>query len=207
MNKDTKVKQIFAIVLTIFLFVIFLCGCTENNRSNDEENLNKFIGNWSGEMETSIFGFRGNRSLMNDTGFQQNGTNLNFTEFRENNTTANITNLEFTSDTLYMTITTINETQIIPFIYTIDGNQLILSFQFNGERLPFDGEWSSDREPPPSDGESPFDGDRPPFDGEWPSDGETPFDGQQPFRKISYFFGFNEDYSILYLDGSSFTKN
>lgn len=181
MNKEIKIKQVFIVVLTIFLFVVFLCGCTENSSSNDGVDLSKFIGTWSGNMETSMFGFRGDSAMGNMTDFM-------------NTTAANITELEFTVDTLYMTITTENETQTMSNSYTVEENQIILSFDLSGERP----DWMQ----PPSNGE------RPPFDGDPPSDGERPpFNGERPSRKMSYIYSFNEEYNVLYLDGSPFIKN
>lgn len=203
MNKDTKIKQVFSIVLTIFLFSVFLCGCTENKSSNDKVNLSNFIGSWSGNMETSIFGFRGNNTLRNNTNILENNTNSNFTDFRRNGTIVNITKLEFNSDTLFMTITNGNETQTISQKYTVDGNQLVLSFQFNSGQ-PNNGSFFNDtgRQPPFGGRNNSFNGSGPPSDGGRPS-----FNGGQPPMTTSYNYSFNEEYSVLYLDGSSFIKN
>jgi hypothetical protein len=202
MNKETKIKKLIIVVLTIFLLTVFLSGCTENNSTNDKVDLNKFIGTWSGNMKTSFLGFRGNNPPMNNTNILENNTDRNFTNFRQNGTIVNITKLEFTSESLYMTITTGNETQIIPRTYTVDGNQLVLSFQFNGEQ-PINRSSFNDTAGPPFDNRSDT------FNGSVPSSngGRPPFNsGQQPMT-TTYTYSFNEEYSVLYLDGSPFTKN
>ncbi len=187
MNKKKNVK-IFGLLFTTLIITIFLCGCSKDNSSNVEVIHNEFLGTWFGNMEYTMFSFRENVS---------------------NASSANITELEFTKDTLYMTITTDNGTNTIPNSYSVEGNQLTLSFQFDGEkpegtqspfdgeRPPFEGEWPPDREPP--------------FDGEWPSDqppfdGERPFDGQPSSRTRSYIYRFEANYTILYLDESPFLR-
>ena len=202
MNREPTIKQAFAIAVAILFFVLFLCGCTENNSSNDgNTDLSKFIGSWSGTMGTSMFGFRGNRTFGNITDDLENETRGNFSDFMINRTTSNITELEFTSDTLYMTLLTGNETQILPQTYTVEGDQLVVSMQFTGE--PQDGE-------PPFGNESgrpPFDGQQPPSDGELPPfGGEFPQNGRRSFGTVSYTYRFNADCTILYLDGYKFIK-
>jgi len=157
----------------------------------DGIDLNRFIGTWTGNMETSMFGFRGEGGMRNMSDFR-NGTTGNMTDFM-NTTAANITKLEFTVDTLFMMITTENETQRMSNSYKVEDNQIILGFDFSGER--------PDSMQPPSNGE------RPPFYGEPPSDGERlPFNGEHPSRTTSYIYSFNEEYDVLYLDGSPFIK-
>ena len=180
MNKQIEVKKtsIVGIISVIFLLTVFLCGCSENINLNDEVIFTEFIGTWVGNMNYSMFTSRDNFSMINNT---------NITS-RENNTiTATITKLEFTKDTVYTTIATENGTQTIPQTYKVEDDQLVLSFQFDGERP----DWMQ----PPSDSE------RPPFDGERP-----PFDGERPSRERSYAYSFNGDYTVLYLNGSPFNK-
>lgn len=187
MNKQDKVKDLsrIGIISAIFLLTFFLCGCSENNDSNDEVISTEFLGTWIGNMNYSMFNFRENFSMLNVT---------NMTGGENNTITANITELEFTKDIVYMTINTENGTQTIPQTYKIEGDQLVLSFQFEGERP----DWMQS----PSDIERPpFDGERPPFDGEIP-----PFDRDRLSRGRSYIYSFSEDYHTLYLNGSQFIK-
>lgn len=179
MNKEPKIKKVNVFIIIIFLLIVFLCGCTENNSLSYKTDISKFIGTWSGNMETFMFNFRNNR------------TKVNTTDFR-NISSANITKLEFTIDNLEMTILIGNETQIMSFTYMVEGNRLVLSPKFNCG---------------PLNGEFPFDGENP-FNGEPPNNGTRPsFDGERPFRESSYTYNFNEEYDVLYLDGSPFTKN
>jgi len=185
-NKETKVKKVNVVIIIIFILIVFLCGCTENNISSYKIDISKFIGTWSGNMETFMFNFRDNRTKVNNTDFR-------------NISSSNITKLEFTIDNLDMTILIGNETKIMSFTYMVKGNRLVLSPKFNGGRL--DGE-------PPTDGERPPFNDENPFNGEPPNNGTRPsFDGERPFRESSYGYNFNEEYDVLYLDGSPFTKN
>lgn len=202
MNRKNRIKQVSGIVIVTSLFAVCLCGCTENSSTNNEVDLSKFLGTWTGNMEeTSIFGFRENNTMRNMSDFRENGTNWNMTGFRQNMTRAgNITKLEFTVDTLYMTILIGNETQTISQTYTIEGDQLILSMQFTGEQP----NWTQ----PPSDGERPLfnDSERPPFDGERPFDGRTPFNRDRPMNERTYTFSFSKDYNVLFLNGSEFVR-
>ena len=84
--------------------------------TDNEKVYYEFLGTWIGNMEFTMFSFRENMSDFNMSD-------------KENISTSNITKLEFTQDTLYMTITTENSTFIIPNSYTVEGNQLILSYK------------------------------------------------------------------------------
>ena len=126
---------------------------------------NEFLGSWFGNMEYTLFSFGENTS---------------------ETSTANITEIDFTKDTLYMTITTDNDTMTMPNSYSVEGDQLILSFKFNGER---------------QDGmQPPFGGERPPFDG------ERPFNESQPSRIRLFTYRFEENNTILYLNESAFLR-
>ena len=119
MNNQNMIKQVFTVVIAIFLITVFLCGCTEYSSTTSETDLSNFIGTWSGNMETSMFGgFRGNGPGRNMTDFRNDSVG-NMTDFR-NNTSANITELKFTADTLYMTITSEYETQTMSNSYKIE---------------------------------------------------------------------------------------
>ena len=187
---NKKVFRLTVFSLT-FLLAVLLSGCSENIGSNEEVVFTEFLGTWIGNMNYSMVNFRDNFSMFNTT----NRTN------RENNFSSHITELEFTKDTVYMTISTENESQTISNSYTVEGNQLILSFQFSDERpggrLSFNG-----TEIPPFNGSEnpPFNGTRPPFN-------DRPiFDGERPSMKRYYNYSFNQDYTVLYLEESPFFK-
>lgn len=167
-------KQFIVLGLIIIIFTNFLCGCTEMGIKDNEKVYNEFLGTWIGNMEFSIFNFRENMS------------NFNMTD-KENISASNITKLEFTKDILYMTITTKNSTFTMPNSYTVEGNQLILSYKFTGEMPRGRPDFNE--------------GERPPFDG------ERPFEEERPSRIRSYIFNFNEEYDILYLNRYQFKKS
>ena len=220
MNEKKSNKEIFIVILTIFIFIFFFCGCTENNNKKDDVNYQKFIGSWSGNMVTSMFSFDKNNFSSNHTNNFENSTNRNFTRYRENLTNATITKLEFNTDTVEITFVTDNETQIVTQTYSIDGNQIIFSFQSKGE-FPGGGfPMNNSGERPSFEGENPFENvpptdiERPPFDGEGPINGEPPsdlerrsFNGQNPLDVISYRYSFSNNSNILYLDDYEFIKN
>ncbi len=209
-------KKNICIGIISILSIVFLCGCNENIKNQDDNNdidtqntvnVDKFIGTWTGNMEISMFG-----------GMQENYTSY-------------ATGLKFTKNTVEMTInnipsnndTQLNETtQTITYTYTADENNIYLQPQFNrnrsnmrelpedmnnsfenGESPPFDGEQPPyDGEQPPFDEKDfPFDGEQPPFNGERPTDSERPSS-----MTISYSYNFNENNTLLYLDGNSFNK-
>jgi hypothetical protein len=99
-----------------------------------------------------------------------------------------------------MTLTSDNGTQTISNSYKIEGNKLVFSIQFGGQERP-------NRMEPPQGWEEP-----PPFDGENPFNNSHPFNDSRPFdqqpnpRTESYNYSFNENNTILYLNGSEFVK-
>ena len=110
MNKIT-----FVIGLTVFLIAVFLSGCTENNNSNDEATLSKFIGTWVGNLVST---FKGR--------------------------TANITELNFIENTVDVTMISDRGTQTMTHTYEVEGDKLVLEAKFDnggppGGRQPSDG--------------------------------------------------------------------
>lgn len=143
-NKEKKIKQVFVIGFAIFLIAVSLSGCTENNNSNDEAVLSKFIGTWVGNLVST---FKGR--------------------------TANITELTFIKNTIDVTMISDRGTQTMAYIPKVEGDKLVLEAKFDNGGPP------GSREPP---------------------------DGEQPSRTISYTYSFNEEYDVLYLDGTEFIK-
>ncbi len=192
---NKKSKATFVVIAIIFSSVVFLCGCSENNDSNEKKVVyNEFLGIWTGNMNYS------SNTDFSRFNFPENANFTNMTNMTrtQNFRPANITKLEFKEDTVDITITTENETMTMSNSYTVEGNQLILSMQFTGER--------PDGMQPPKNWENPPDGKEMPSGGEHPSDGEPPFGEKRPSRTNSYTYSFNEDKTILYLNGSEFTK-
>jgi len=203
-NKNTT-RQIVGFIIVSYIITVNLTGCTETSSINDNTVLEKFLGTWTGNMKwtgnmrISMFGPRGNHSDWGVNHTRENGSFMNRTDFQVNRTDGNITQLEFTADILYMTITTLNGTEIISQTYKLEENQIILSIQSPDERpdimqSPFEGE-----QPPFEEGQPPFE------DGQLP-DREWPDDAERPNMTIAYNYYFNEEYNVLYLDGTEFVK-
>jgi len=169
-------KKNITILTLVVLSIVLLCGCTKNEYAT-VNNANQ---------NTDNLKFIG--TWIGDMEFSMFNWNQN-----SSLKTPHITELEFTQDTVYMTIKTNNGTQTMPQTYEIQEDQLVFSFDAFGERPEFNGE-------------------RPPFDGEPPADGKRPFgrrtpkDDEMKSRTISYTYIFNEEYTILYLNGSPFLK-
>ncbi len=102
MNKIT-----FVIGLTIFLVAVFFSGCTENNNSNDEAVLSKFIGTWTGNLNST---FKGR--------------------------TVNITGLAFIENTVDVTMISERGTQTMTHIYKVEGDKLVLEAKFDNGGPP-----------------------------------------------------------------------
>ncbi len=143
-NKEKKIKQVFVIGFAIFLIAVSLSGCTENNNSNDEAVLNKFIGTWTGNLVST---FKGR--------------------------TVNVTGLAFIENTVDVTMISDRGTQTMTYIPKVEGDKLVLEAK---------------------------------FDNGGPPGGRQPSDGGQPSRTFTYAYSFNEEYDVLYLDGTEFIK-
>ena len=116
--------------------------------------------------------------------------------FENFNVNANLTEIEFTENIAYLKISTDNDTFAVLNLYTIEGDQLIFTRQFTGER--------PGGLQPPSDWDCPDW--NPPSNQERPSDWSPPSDMQRSSEEISYSYRFNEDYTILYISDNPFIK-
>ena len=115
-----------------------MSGCTENNNSNDETVLNKFIGTWVGNLVSTVKG-----------------------------RTINMTELTFIENTVDVTMISDRGTQTMTYIPKVEGDKLVLEAKF---------------------------------------DNGGPPGGRQPSRTFTYAYSFNEEYDVLYLDGTEFIK-
>lgn len=199
MNNKNRIKLGSTIVVFIFLFTIFLCGCTSDDNSNDEVVHKEFLGIWIGKMNYSMYVLGGNMGFQNRSFENKSFENMSFENrsFENFNISANLTEIEFTEDMAYLKISTNNETFTVSNLYTIEADQLIFTRQLTGER--------PDGMQPPSDWDRPDW--NPPSDQERPSDMNPPSDMQRPSaEKISYTYRFNEDYTVLYINDTPFEK-
>lgn len=180
---------------------IFFSGCTNtNNEINQNIDLKKFIGTWTGSKDISNFGGRSN---------------------------ASITQLIFMDNIVAVTLTNEQGTNIVNYTYNLDGDKLILEPKFDeiggfSGRQPPNGthqwngtELSNDTRPwngtdLPNDTRL-WNGTEPP-NGSWITNGTIPANGgqlpygQRPSMSISFIYSFNEAFDILYLDESQFIK-
>jgi len=186
MSKKNVKKQMLVIVIMVFLAVVSLSGCVNNQ--NTGSDLGKFIGTWTGNKEISMFG---------------GGSN------------ASITQLTFTENIVEATLSSEQGTYTMNYTYNAQGDKLVLEPKFTGVG-GFPGRQSYNRTRPYNGTRPPnetWNGTLPPTNGTWPPNGTQPPNGGQqspgserPSMSTSFIYGFNEAYDVLYLDGSQFKK-
>jgi hypothetical protein len=151
MKNKNNYKQCLVVGLTVIFIAVYFCGCIENNNSNEEAALSKFIGTWTGNL-VSVFKGR----------------------------TANITELTFIENTVDVTMISDRGIQIMTYIYSVEGNKLVLEANFDNEK---------------------------PIDEEESSEDVQLSNGELPSISITFVYSFNEEYDALYVDGSEFIKS
>jgi len=178
-------KKMF-LSLTIYICVLlFFCGCTE--QSNQDQVINDLIGTWTGQLQTQ--GIPGGASSA-------------------------ITALTFLDESTVETTMEIGQgSMTMSQSYTLEGTTIIFTQQernrnqqWNGGEIP---PWGNNTQYPgnatnPMWGNhtSPPDNMTNPFgDGQPPQDGERPMGAGQ-----TYTYRFNDDRTVLYLNGAAFTK-
>ena len=166
--------------------MVSLSGCTSDQITNE----NYFDGTWVGSGELTMMGGRANSS---------------------------VSQLTFTEDMVELVLT--SEQGIIPmnYTYTIAGDTVVLepSFPSSGG---FPGGQPFNRAVPPNGSQPPMNGSwspngtQPPMNGSWLPNGTRPNNGMwnpgegRPSMNVSYTYSFNDNHSILYLNGVSFRK-
>ncbi len=182
MNNDINRENIFAISITIFLAILCLCGCIDNQKIDN--SLNNFIGTWTGSMEVS-----------------------NYSGFMDVNRTFN--ELIFTQDLVIVTFNTEQGNITMNYTYVVNGNKLVLEPLFSGKvvipgRQPFN---ENITRPLFNDTRVPPNGTQPPFNNTWLPNNEQPPSGQKPLTmSLSFSYRFDENYTVLYLDATIFKK-
>ena len=187
MNQRGLHKQIFAIGIIIFFTTICLGGCTDTQ--NTGNNLNSFIGTWAGSVKVSMFG-------------GPMGGNSTFTE------------LTFMQDIVIATLNNERGMNTMNYTYVVNGNKLVLDPSFFGggtipDRKPFNNTQPSFNNTmfPPNNGTRPFNDTQPPFNNTWPPNEQQPPSGQQsPSMSLSFLYSFDENNTVLYINGSKFIK-
>ena len=195
MNQKGLQKQAFAIsIIFIFFTTVCLSGCTDT-QNNDNSLNSKFIGTWTGSVEVSMFG----GPLIGNSTF---------------------TKLTFTQDIVAATISNERGTNIMNYTYVVNGNNLILEPSFFGggvmqDRQPFNNTQPSfNNTLPPSNNTRPFNdtrppsnGTQPPFNNTWSPNGQqSPSSQASPSMSVSFSYSFDENYTVLYINGSKFIK-
>jgi hypothetical protein len=189
LKEKTLLKPIITIGIFCLFAIVSLSGCINNQNTGNDSS--KLIGTWIGEKEISMFGGR----------------------------SSTISQLSFTKDTAQATLSSDLGDFTMNYTYTIAGNILTLeptfgddfpgrqspngSRQWNGTQPPENGSWGSR-----PNGTQPWNGSQPPQNDSWPSrDGSSmqPM-GERPSMSITFNYGFNEQYTVLYLEDSQFTK-
>jgi hypothetical protein len=179
--KQEKCVQALVLVSSFIFLVVCFSGCTSNQNTN--ENKNTLSGTWVGNVQMPLFGRTGNTT---------------------------VTNIMFSGDTVEMTLNLELGTFTTNYTYTINGSTLVLEPQFIG-RGGFPGR-------PRNNGTSPGNWTRPPTNETWPINGTRPGNwtrpengtwnpgGARPSMSISFTYSFNEDGTVLYVNGAEFRK-
>jgi hypothetical protein len=182
------IVQLLCISIVVVFVAVSLSGCTTDQPGINNEN--KLIGAWSGTMQMSLFG-------------------------REN---VSVSQVAFNDSDVELTMESERGTYSMSYAYTINGVTLMLQpsgfgrgggfpggFPGNGT-YPRDGQWNGTR--PPTNGTWPPNGTRP--NGSWQPNGTRPGNGTRfpggGRQQLSFEYSFNEDYTVLYLNGVQFVK-
>jgi len=179
--RQEKISQTFVIMISIILMTIGLSGCTSTsnqNTNNIQGNTDKFLGIWTGEMQMPMFG----------------GNNI-----------STLSQITFMDTIAEVSLTNEHGTYTMNYSYTINGNTLVLEPKFSRQngfpgRRSYNGSepWNGTR--PPINRNWSRNGTRPPMNGSWQPGGE------RPSMSISFEYQFNDEYTILYLNGAQFIK-
>lgn len=188
MNRPTKEeKHVEAFVMTIS--ALFIIGCLSGCTSNQNTNGNHLSGIWVGSVEMPMFGGQGNTS---------------------------VSQITFTDETSTMTLLGDRGTFTMDYTYSVNGDLLVFEPKFTN-RNGFPGGQPNNGSLPPN-GTRPWNDSRSPMNGTWapngtrpnndtrPSNWTRPPGSGQPSLSVTYQYRFNEDYTILYLNGAPFTK-
>ena len=186
MKQQNYTKALVILSSFIFLIVCF-SGCTSNQKTN--ETRTQLSGTWVGNVEMPLFGRSGN---------------------------ASVSKLSFSGNSVEMTLNSEQRTFTVNYSYSLNGSMLVLEPQFN-DRGGFPGR-------PQNNSKQPGNWTRPPSNETWPTNGTRPYNGTrpgnwirsengtwnpgggQPSMSVSFTYSFNEEYTVLYLNGAEFRK-
>lgn len=177
--KQEKYTQGLVIITSFIFLVVCFSGCTSIQNTNG----NPFSGTWVGSVEMPMFAGISNTS---------------------------VSQITFTDSNMEMTLTSERGTYTMNYTYTVNGDTLALQPKFPG-RGGFPGRQPYNGSRPPTNGTWPGNGTRPHND-TWPSNGTRPNNGtwnpggERPSMSVSFVYSFNEEHTVLYLNGSPLTK-
>jgi hypothetical protein len=179
--KQKNYKQALVIVFSFIFLVVCFSGCTSDQNSNENENT--FTGTWVGNVQMPLFGRTGN---------------------------VTVSKITFSGDTVEMTLNSYQGTYSTNYTYSLNGATLMLEPLFNGKggfpgQQPYNGTQSGNWTRPPTNETWPINGTRP---GNWtrPENGTWNPGGARPSMSISFTYSFNEDGTVLYVNGAEFRK-
>lgn len=179
--KQEKYTQGLVIITSFIFLVVCFSGCTSNQNTNENEKI--LSGTWVGNVQMPLFGRTGN---------------------------ATVTKITFSGNTVEMTLSTQQGTFSTNYTYSINGATLVLNPQFNGRggypgQQPYNGTRPGNWTRPPTNETWPINGTRS-HNGSWPSNGTRPPGSGRSNMSLSFEYSFNEANTVLYLNGSPFTK-
>jgi hypothetical protein len=180
--KQKKYAQALGVTVGIIVILVSLCGCTSNQNTNETKT--QLSGTWVGNAEIPISG-----GIMNTS----------------------LTQITFTSNTAELTLKNTQRSSTMNYTFTVNGNTLVLQPTFSNMG-GFPGQ-------PPQNRTQPWnDTIRPPMNETWPINGTRPGNWTRPQNgtwnsgvgrpelSISFSYSFNENHTVLYLNGAAFNK-
>lgn len=185
--KNQIYGQFVGIVIVLFFIVASLSGCVSNQTANLNVNndATKFLGTWSGSIVIPMFGNR-------------------------NNSAMSLTQLTFSQDRVEVTMTSEQGSFPMTYNYTINGNTLVLEPRifnrggFPGRQSP-NGQWPRNGTRPSNETWPPYNNSRP-YNGSRPSNWTQPSDDNRQSMNLSFVYSFNEQDTVLNLNGAEFMK-
>ena len=189
--KKEKYSQALMIMMIGIVILVSLSGCTSNQNTNG----NNLSGTWVGSVGMSMFGGQNNSS---------------------------VSQIMFTDDKAEITSKSDRGTFTMEYTYSVNGDVLVFEPKFTN-RNGFPGGQSNNGSLPPN-GTGPWNGSRPPSNGTWAPNGTRPDNSTWPSNRtrpnngtwnpgngrpsmsVSFTYSFNEEYTILYLNGATFKK-
>lgn len=195
MMRQEKYAQALGVTVGFIVILVSLCGCTSNQNTNETKT--QLSGTWVGNVEIPMSGGITNTS---------------------------VSQITFTSNTAELTLKNTQGSSTINYTFTVNGNTLMFQSIINNiggfpELPPQNGTrlWN-DTARPPMNGTFPTNGTRPPMNGTLPLNSTRPGNftrpengtwnpgSGRPSLSISFSYSFNENHTVLYLNGAAFNK-